>query len=141
MLYLIGQIVCCLLLAALLGFIIGWLLKGLLMRRKIALIEEECNKKLERQHEDLSEPYESDSAKPVTSSNPDDLILISGIGPVLERKLHSLGITTFRQIAEWTKADIEAVSKQIGPFRDRIIKEDWVKQAKRLHKQKYGESI
>ena len=30
---------------------------------------------------------------------PDDLKLIVGVGPVLERMLHQLGVTTFRQIA------------------------------------------
>ncbi|MEP3629916.1 MAG: 30S ribosomal protein S2, partial [Hyphomicrobiales bacterium] len=37
---------------------------------------------------------------------PDDLKQISGVGPVLEKKLHDLGITKFAQVAAFTADDI-----------------------------------
>ena len=77
------------------------------------------------------------SAKPVAvvkpAAKPDDLKLIKGIGPVNDRKLHAHGITTFKQIAAWKKADIVAVEKYLE-FDGRIAREDWIGQAKNLAK-------
>ncbi|MDB2369298.1 50S ribosomal protein L21, partial [Octadecabacter sp.] len=36
----------------------------------------------------------------------DDLTMISGVGPVIVKKLHAEGVTTFAQIAAWTPADV-----------------------------------
>jgi branched-chain amino acid transport system ATP-binding protein len=66
------------------------------------------------------------------SSN-DDLLLIKGIGPVNDRKLRAHGITTFKQIAAWKKADVIAVEKYLE-FDGRIAREDWIGQAKLLAK-------
>ncbi|OIN57417.1 hypothetical protein [Arsenicibacter rosenii] len=60
----------------------------------------------------------------------DDLKAINGVGPFLERKLHSLGIYTFRQIANFTKEDIRKVNEIIEFFPGRIEGDDWVGQAK-----------
>lgn len=61
----------------------------------------------------------------------DKLTRIKGIGPVLEGKLNSLGITQLSQIAIWGEPDIERVSEQLS-FKGRIEREEWVKQAKDL---------
>ncbi|MEZ5803024.1 MAG: NADH-quinone oxidoreductase subunit E [Rhizobiaceae bacterium] len=66
-------------------------------------------------------------------AKPDDLQLISGVGPKIEGTLHSLGIFTFAQIAAWKKAEREWVDGYLN-FRGRIEREDWVKQAKALAK-------
>ena len=47
---------------------------------------------------------------------PDDLKLIVGVGPVLERMLHQLGITTYRQIARWTERDIDEFDARLPEF-------------------------
>lgn len=60
----------------------------------------------------------------------DNLKEINGVGPFLERKLHSLGIYTFRQIANFTKEDIKKVNEIIEFFPGRIEGDDWVGQAK-----------
>lgn len=65
------------------------------------------------------------------SSPPDDLQIISGIGPKNEMLLHRLGIFYFRQIAEWNEANISWVNSYLK-FKGRIEREDWVGQAKRL---------
>jgi branched-chain amino acid transport system ATP-binding protein len=67
------------------------------------------------------------------SAQPDDLLLIKGIGPVNDRKLRAHGITTFKQIAAWKKADVIAVEKYLE-FDGRIAREDWIGQAKLLAK-------
>jgi predicted flap endonuclease-1-like 5' DNA nuclease len=63
----------------------------------------------------------------------DDLKKIVGIGPALERVLNDIGIRTFRDIAELTPPDVERVRGQIGSFRNRITRDDWVSQARALH--------
>ena len=72
---------------------------------------------------------------------PDDLKLIVGVGPVLERMLHSLGITTFRQIARWTERDVAEFDAKLPEFPGRIQRDQWVTQARALHESKYGQSV
>jgi len=66
-------------------------------------------------------------------TEPDDLKLISGVGPALERKLNDLGIYTYKQVASWKKAEREWVDGYLS-FKGRIERDDWVKQAKALAK-------
>jgi len=70
---------------------------------------------------------------------PDDLKLIVGIGPVLERMLQQLGISTYRQIARWSERDIHDFDARLPEFHGRIRRDDWVTQARELHMSKYGE--
>lgn len=70
---------------------------------------------------------------------PDDLKLIVGVGPVLERMLQQLGISTYRQIARWTERDIDAFDARLPEFHGRVRRDDWVTQARELHLSKYGE--
>lgn len=61
----------------------------------------------------------------------DDLTKIKGIGPVLKEKLFGLGITSFRQIADFTQDDIDRVNEVLN-FRGRIEREQWVEQARTI---------
>ena len=73
-------------------------------------------------------------------AQPDDLKLISGIGPALEKKLRKQGIASYRQLAALSSQDIariEATIKAAG----RIGRENWIGQAKTLHFQKYQEQL
>ena len=70
---------------------------------------------------------------------PDDLRLIVGIGPVLERLLQQLGVATYRQIARWSERDIDEFDAKLPEFPGRIRRDDWVTQARELHLSKYGE--
>jgi len=72
---------------------------------------------------------------------PDDLKLIVGIGPVLERMLHQLGVTTYRQIARWTERDIDEFDARLPEFPGRIRRDAWVTQARAIHQSKYGERL
>ncbi|MCO5132882.1 MAG: NADH-quinone oxidoreductase subunit NuoE [Phyllobacteriaceae bacterium] len=83
------------------------------------------------------------SAKPVAKPGPvrlakpegkaDDLKMIAGVGPKLEKTLNKLGFWHFAQIAKWTKKDIAIVDDELS-FKGRIERDDWVKQAKALAK-------
>lgn len=72
---------------------------------------------------------------------PDDLKLIVGIGPVLERMLHKLGVTTYRQIARWSEREIEEFDARLPEFPGRIRRDAWVTQARELHQSKFGEAL
>jgi len=72
------------------------------------------------------------------SGAPDDLKLIVGVGPVLERMLQQLGITTYRQIARWSERDIDEFDAKLPEFPGRIRRDGWVTQARALHASKYG---
>ena len=67
----------------------------------------------------------------------DDLKRIKGIGPVMEKTLNKLGITSFKQIAGFAQLDIRRVSDAIETFPGRIERDDWVGGAKEQYKLKY----
>ncbi len=61
----------------------------------------------------------------------DDLKRIRGIGVLIEKKLNSLGVSSYEQVANWTGADIDRIS-QILDFKGRIERENWVEQSRIL---------
>ena len=65
------------------------------------------------------------------AGEPDNLQMISGVGPKLEKLLHDLGIYYFAQIARWTKKDIAEIDDKLK-FKGRIERDEWVRQAKLL---------
>jgi predicted flap endonuclease-1-like 5' DNA nuclease len=87
------------------------------------------------------QPLEPETAEPAAQSpllaapglnvEPDDLTRIKGIGHVLQTKLNELGIVTYRQIAEFSEADIARVNESLD-FPGRIERERWVEQAEVL---------
>lgn len=64
---------------------------------------------------------------------PDDLKLISGVGPVLEARLNALGITRWSQVAKFTEADIAKVEDSLS-FKGRVARDNWLAQAAALAK-------
>jgi len=78
-------------------------------------------------------PAKTADAPKATNAAGDDLKLLSGVGPALEKKLHEAGVTTFAQIAAWTHADIADMDEKLS-FKGRIEREGWVEQAKELAK-------
>ncbi|HID81048.1 MAG TPA: 50S ribosomal protein L21 [Chromatiales bacterium] len=70
-------------------------------------------------------------AKAKATDAADDLKKISGVGPVIEEKLHKLGITSFSQIAAFTPEEIADVDEKLN-FKGRIERDDWLSQAKIL---------
>ena len=64
----------------------------------------------------------------------DDLKLIIGIGPVLEKLLNGVGVWHFDQMASWKAKDIAFVDGKMEGFHGRITRDEWVKQAKILAK-------
>ncbi len=74
---------------------------------------------------------EAAAAEEASSGEGDDLSLLSGVGPVLEKKLREGGVTSFRQIAELTPEQAKELDEKLG-LGGRIEREEWVEQAKEL---------
>ena len=59
---------------------------------------------------------------------PDNLKKISGVGPVLEKKLHEAGIYFFWQVAALKEEQITELEEEMS-FPGRITRDEWIKQA------------
>ena len=49
----------------------------------------------------------------------------------LEKRLNALGVSTYEDIANWTRGDIDRISQSLE-FKGRIERENWVEQARIL---------
>jgi predicted flap endonuclease-1-like 5' DNA nuclease len=149
--------------AALLGFCIAWLLRGVALAEWHVRCEQleadlglrehdlgELRRELERVRArqapvDVAPPraVSSEPRPPPEDLRPegaaDDLKRIRGVGPVLEKVLHRLGVHQFKQVALWTETDIDFFDAQLQTFRGRIRRENWVRSAAEEHFKKHGE--
>ncbi len=62
----------------------------------------------------------------------DELEVISGIGPLLQEMLNGIGVYYFWQIADWGPEEVEWVDDKLDHFKGRIVRDNWVTQAKDL---------
>ncbi len=65
---------------------------------------------------------------------PDDLKVIVGVGPGMEKLLNKLGFYHFDQIAAWKAAEVAWVDDNLEGFKGRVTRDKWVAQAKKLAK-------
>jgi predicted flap endonuclease-1-like 5' DNA nuclease len=167
MIYLALQILFWLILAVLFGIFIGWLIwrrtkesdgsETQNLRQMLKTRDEEitslkdnvgqCESMLKLYKEEMEEACRPDfvpqlpAAIPqATANDADDLQKISGVGPFLEGKLNAYGIYTFKQVAALEPNVIAELGETFGSFSDRIVREDWVSQAKQLHEAKFDNS-
>ena len=160
--YLISQIFLCLLAAFLLGLLLGWLLWSRRRETETVVTDDRAlataRTRIQALEADLADCRAASASAPVAAAATpaasgaaaglfgapaekpiDDLKRISGIGPKIERQLAGIGVTTFRQIATFTPADVERVNDAIQVFQGRIEREDWIAQARALHREDYGD--
>jgi len=78
---------------------------------------------------DLADEEDSPLFDPVDQH--DDLQQIFGIGPVTERALNELGITSYSQLADLQQHDIEQIADALQIFPSRIEQDNWVDSARR----------
>ena len=78
------------------------------------------------------EPGTPELLKKPRGGKGDDLKLIWGVGPALEKMLNKMGIWHFGQIAAWNAAHLKWVDERLEGFKGRAKRDEWVKQAKRL---------
>jgi len=80
----------------------------------------------------LAAPAARKAATPqAATGKADNLRRLIGIGPVNERLLKGLGVTTYAQVAAWTAADVKRIEEVLN-FDGRIAREKWIEQAKLL---------
>jgi predicted flap endonuclease-1-like 5' DNA nuclease len=141
-----SQIIICLILAALIGGIIGYLIGRASCSERTT-----CNEGEKGSHELHIDQQENNTTevvslldtkdvgeKPTLLTEPrkggkDNLQLIKGVGKVLEGVLNETGIYHFDQIANLTKEEISWLDNSMS-FPGRIEREEWVAQAKLLAK-------
>lgn len=101
--------------------------------REASLLHEVESKRPTEQPSRYLKPEKARSRfTPATWQAKDDLTLISGIGPAIQKKLNGLGIYTFQQICEFTPQDIDAVAAALKVFKGRIGRDNWIGQAAAL---------
>ena len=64
----------------------------------------------------------------------DDLKLIWGVGPALEKLLNKIGVWHFAQVASWSAKELAWVDEKLEGFKGRAKRDEWIKQAKKLAK-------
>ncbi len=93
----------------------------------------------EAQAEDSADQSNEDVDSLLNGDARDNLKLIKGVGPAIEKTLNEMGILRFNQIAEMTEYEIDRVAHRLKGFRSRIYREDWIGQARDLYDQKVGD--
>ena len=150
MLEIASQMILCLLLAALLGFIIGYLFGKMTCSHNDCGHEEDTHTGHTNEAQDIATASTTTSAgaavaskeasiseAPMILSAPrngqkDNLTRIKGIGVKIDETLNSIGIYHFDQIANWTEENIAWADSTLG-FPGRAKRENWVEQARALH--------
>ena len=61
----------------------------------------------------------------------DDVSLIGGVGPKLKEKLAEYGVTSLKQIADMSQADVAKMDEALD-LHGRAERDEWVDQAKEL---------
>lgn len=69
----------------------------------------------------------------------DDLTKIKGLGDKMSQKLADMGIQSFQQLSEIALDQMEVMDKQLGA-QGRMLRDDWVGQAKELTEQMAGKA-
>jgi predicted flap endonuclease-1-like 5' DNA nuclease len=166
-LYTVGEIVLWMILAALLGFGLGWLVRAL-VRPGAREGDDRGALPTRPAEDDRTRVEEYDTGESGTGAAPidassfaqpsapdpvsevarrtaggltpprDDLVRIHGVGPKIAALLVAKGITSFRQVARMTPADVEILNDALPVFPGRIARDDWIGSARELHRQVYG---
>ncbi|MDG1269960.1 MAG: hypothetical protein P8O02_04725, partial [Ulvibacter sp.] len=66
------------------------------------------------------------------TQSPDDLKKITGVGPVLQKKLNAMGLFTFQQISKMTNQEYDLFDEILGELPGRAKRDDWAGQASKL---------
>lgn len=82
--------------------------------------------------EKVPEQHKPTLLEAARDGKPDDLKLISGVGPKLEELLHKLGVYHYDQIASWNEMNIQWVDQHLGSFRGRALRDKWIEQSLKL---------
>ena len=87
---------------------------------------------LNQQLEDLRAENRRLQDKTRRSSRSADLIRLKGVGAKLAEQLRNLGVSQLNQIAELDESDLEDEHHALHGFRARIVRDDWIGQAREI---------
>jgi len=73
---------------------------------------------------------EEEEAEAERAPEPDDLTKLKGLGAKMAERLAKHGVTTFAQLANLTKAQVEELGENIRGFKSGYSKKKWKKHAK-----------
>jgi predicted flap endonuclease-1-like 5' DNA nuclease len=93
----------------------------------------EASQQMQNEGDASSTPV-GDGSKPVglaaaRGGKGDDLQVLEGIGPAMEKLCHELGIFHFDQIASWGAAEVAWMDGNLKGFKGRVTRDKWVRQA------------
>ncbi|MDH3744486.1 MAG: diguanylate cyclase [Acidobacteriota bacterium] len=71
----------------------------------------------------------------------DDLQRIQGIGAKFSENLRAMGFLSFRQIADLDWRGMASLAETLGTNPERILREQWLAQARALHREHHGEEL
>lgn len=103
--YLISQIVLCLLIAAVIGFAVGWFLRSMMSEKKATepVVSDPPadagTGSIEAKLDELAGRFVAIEAKLTSGTVRDDLTRIEGVGPKIQDLLNNAGILTWAQLA------------------------------------------
>ena len=134
MLEIASEITLCLMLAAIIGFAIGFLTCKVKAQTntKATKTEEQPAPIItqEKVQEKVQEEVQENKPQ-AKETKKDDLTQLKGVGPKLAEKLYDIEIYSFEQISNWTDENFEWLEENTT-FASRAKKDDWVTQAKAL---------
>ncbi len=90
------------------------------------------------QKKSVQKSEETKVAKKSTKIDLNDLKLLTGVGPAIEKSLHAEGVTSIQQIADMSKEEIAKLDENIGIKGD--VANSWPKEAKEILEQASKES-
>jgi predicted flap endonuclease-1-like 5' DNA nuclease len=119
-----------------LGLLVGWLIEWIIdwfyWRTRYA--ERDTGSSEPPVQATAVPPRVVEQPRPQARPAPDNLQVIKGIGPVIERKLNEAGITTFEQLGNLTAADLRRI---LGDVIERLSDEEaLLQQARDLARRK-----
>jgi len=105
------------------------------LRQRISPLTQKLRqqRQLIRQLRELSANSKSGNA--AATKQPDDLKAIRGIGPALERRLHSHGIERFEQIAAMSEKEFVAIAARLSIAPTLAQRQGWIQQARDLYRE------
>jgi len=62
----------------------------------------------------------------------DDLKMIKGVGPGIEKTLNGMGVFHFDQVAAWTDKELALADESMPKFKGRAERDGWIEQARKL---------
>src|SRR5262245_165824 len=102
-------------------------------RRELISLAPAANRSLYRMRQPMASKHSTVAPVGTPRSSADNFKLIHGIGPAIERHLHSAGILTYVQLAAISPEELAALLHgYAGVSAQQIAKHDWIGQAREL---------